>query len=400
MYRYAIKMLFGDSAKFYGILLGLGFASLLIAQQASIFVGLMSRTFAFVGGVGHIDLWVFDPTQSFVDEPKPLRATALDRVRGVTGVAWAAPIYKGLLVATLPDGRRQVCNVIGIDDDTLAGGPAVVVAGSLSDLRQPDAVMVQVESSQQNMLFPAELAVGAMPAPGQVLDPNLPKRPVQIGDIVELNEHRARVVGLVKCAETFSPGPTIYTVYSRAITYAPPSRRMMSAVLVSAAEGVNPDALAQRIRDETGLQAMNPWDYSMRTLGYWMRETGIPINFGIAIALGFFVGVAIAGQMFYNFTLDNLRYFGAFKAMGASSRTLLGMVALQALVAGVLGLGLGLGAVSAFGLNAAGGKLAFKMLWQIPLIAAGAVLIICIFASVVSMWKVLRLDPADVFKGA
>jgi len=400
MYRYAIKMLFGDSAKFYGILLGLGFASLLIAQQASIFVGLMSRTFAFVGGVGHIDLWVFDPTQSFVDEPKPLRATALDRVRGVTGVAWAAPIYKGLLVATLPDGRRQVCNVIGIDDDTLAGGPAVVVAGSLSDLRQPDAVMVQVESSQQNMLFPAELAVGAMPAPGQVLDPSLPKRPVQIGDIVELNEHRARVVGLVKCAETFSPGPTIYTVYSRAITYAPPSRRMMSAVLVSAAEGVNPDALAQRIHDETGLEAMNPWDYSMRTLGYWMRETGIPINFGIAIALGFFVGVAIAGQMFYNFTLDNLRYFGAFKAMGASSRTLLGMVALQALVAGVLGLGLGLGAVSAFGLNAAGGKLAFKMLWQIPLIAAGAVLIICIFASVVSMWKVLRLDPADVFKGA
>ncbi len=400
MYRYAIKMLFGDSAKFYGILLGLGFASLLIAQQASIFVGLMSRTFAFVGGVGHIDLWVFDPTQSFVDEPKPLRATALDRVRGVTGVAWAAPIYKGLLVATLPDGRRQVCNVIGIDDDTLAGGPAVIVAGSLSDLRQPDAVMVQVESSQQNMLFPAELAVGAMPAPGQVLDPSLPKRPVQIGDIVELNEHRARVVGLVKCAETFSPGPTIYTVYSRAITYAPPSRRMMSAVLVSAAEGVNPDALAQRIRDETGLESMNPWDYSMRTLGYWMRETGIPINFGIAIALGFFVGVAIAGQMFYNFTLDNLRYFGAFKAMGASSRTLLGMVALQALVAGVLGLGLGLGAVSAFGLNAAGGKLAFKMLWQIPLIAAGAVLIICIFASVVSMWKVLRLDPADVFKGA
>ena len=400
MYRYAIKMLFGDSAKFYGILLGLGFASLLIAQQASIFVGLMSRTFAFVGGVGHIDLWVFDPTQSFVDEPKPLRATALDRVRGVTGVAWAAPIYKGLLVATLPDGRRQVCNVIGIDDDTLAGGPAVIVAGSLSDLRQPDAVMVQVESSQQNMLFPAELAVGAMPAPGQVLDPSLPKRPVQIGDIVELNEHRARVVGLVKCAETFSPGPTVYTVYSRAITYAPPSRRMMSAVLVSAAEGVNPDALAQRIRDETGLEAMNPWDYSMRTLGYWMRETGIPINFGIAIALGFFVGVAIAGQMFYNFTLDNLRYFGAFKAMGASSRTLLGMVALQALVAGVLGLGLGLGAVSAFGLNAAGGKLAFKMLWQIPLIAAGAVLIICIFASVVSMWKVLRLDPADVFKGA
>jgi ABC-type lipoprotein release transport system permease subunit len=39
------------------------------------------------------------------------------------------------------------------------------------------------------------------------------------------------------------------------------------------------------------------------------------------------------------------------------------------------------------------------MLWQIPLIAAGAVLVICILASVISMWKVVRLDPADVFKG-
>jgi putative ABC transport system permease protein len=400
MNRYAIKMLFGDSAKFYGILLGLGFASLLIAQQASIFVGLMSRTFAFIGEVGHVDLWVFDPTQSYVDEPKPLRTTALERVRGVTGVEWAAPLYKGLLVATLPDGSRQVCDVIGIDDDTLAGGPVEVVAGSLADLRQPDAVMVEVGSSQQQLRFPAELAPGAVPAPGQVFRRGDPKRSVEIGDIIELNEHRARVVGLVKCSETFVAAPTLYTVYSRAITFAPPTRRVMSAVLVTAVPGTDITTLAQRIRDETGLEAMPPHDYAMRTLSYWMKETGIPINFGIAIALGFFVGVAIAGQMFYNFTLDNLRYFGAFKAMGASTWRLLSMVALQALVAGVLGLGLGLGAVSAFGLNAAGGKLAFKMLWQIPLIAAVAVLVICILASVISMWKVVRLDPADVFKGA
>ncbi len=400
MNRYAIKMLFGDSAKFYGILLGLGFASLLIAQQASIFVGLMSRTFAFIGEVGHVDLWVFDPTQSYVDEPKPLRTTALERVRGVTGVEWAAPLYKGLLVATLPDGSRQVCDVIGIDDDTLAGGPVEVVAGSLADLRQPDAVMVEVGSSQQQLRFPAELAPGTVPAPGQVFRRGDPKRSVEIGDIIELNEHRARVVGLVKCSETFVAAPTLYTVYSRAITFAPPTRRVMSAVLVTAVPGTDITTLAQRIRDETGLEAMPPHDYAMRTLSYWMKETGIPINFGIAIALGFFVGVAIAGQMFYNFTLDNLRYFGAFKAMGASTWRLLSMVALQALVAGVLGLGLGLGAVSAFGLNAAGGKLAFKMLWQIPLIAAVAVLVICILASVISMWKVVRLDPADVFKGA
>ncbi len=42
----AIKMLVGDKAKFLGIVMGLTFAALLIAQQGSIFCGLMLRTCA------------------------------------------------------------------------------------------------------------------------------------------------------------------------------------------------------------------------------------------------------------------------------------------------------------------------------------------------------------------
>jgi putative ABC transport system ATP-binding protein len=84
-------------------------------------------------------------------------------------------------------------------------------------------------------------------------------------------------------------------------------------------------------------------------MDYFMKHTGIPLNFGIAVALGFIVGTAIAGQTFDNFTLDNLRYFGALKAMGASNSTLLGMILLQALVVGIIGYGLGVGAASLFG---------------------------------------------------
>ena len=40
----ALKMLVGDRAKFFGIVLGLTFAALLITQQGSIFCGLMLRT--------------------------------------------------------------------------------------------------------------------------------------------------------------------------------------------------------------------------------------------------------------------------------------------------------------------------------------------------------------------
>jgi putative ABC transport system permease protein len=221
---------------------------------------------------------------------------------------------------------------------------------------------------------------------------------MQVGDILELNERRAVVVGIAETTPTFQNQPVIYTTYSRAKLFAPANRRTASIVLVKALEGTAPTELARRIEAETGVLAFTPDEFSWRTINYWVSQTGIPINFGIAIALGFLVGVAIAGQMFYNFTLDNLKYFGAMKAMGASTRRLLGMVALQAFVAAVLGLGIGLGITSLFGLSVPGNRLAFRMLWQIPVMTAGAVTIICVGSALLSMIRVVRLDPAEVFK--
>ena len=110
MRRIALQMLFGDSAKFYGILLGLTFATLLITQQSAIFVGLMTRTYALIEEIPQADLWVADPTLQFVDDTKPMAVTALDRVRSVNGVEWASPLFKSILVAKLPNeiGRAHV----------------------------------------------------------------------------------------------------------------------------------------------------------------------------------------------------------------------------------------------------------------------------------------------------
>lgn len=395
---FALKMLFGDVAKFYGILLGLTFASLLISQQSSIFVGLMSRTVGFVRDTGQADLWIIDPDKLYVDDQKPLRDTEVDRVRSVSGVAWAVPLYKGLLSAKLPSGERETCDVIGIDDATLIGGPPKMIEGNIENLRTPDAVVIDAASRDRKLALPANLPVGEVMLGFDANDATVKRRPMQVGDILELNERRAVVVGIAETTPTFQNQPVIYTTYSRAKLFAPANRRTASIVLVKALEGTAPTELAQRIEAETGVLAFTPDEFSWRTINYWVSQTGIPINFGIAIALGFLVGVAIAGQMFYNFTLDNLKYFGAMKAMGASTRRLLGMVALQAFVAAVLGLGIGLGITSLFGLSVPGNRLAFRMLWQIPVMTAGAVTIICVGSALLSMIRVVRLDPAEVFK--
>lgn len=382
----ALKMLVGDRAKYIGIIMGLTFASLLITQQAAIFLGLMTRTFGAISDTSQPDVWVMDPKVQFIDDVKPLQDTKLLKVRGIEGVKWAMPLYKGLLKARLDNGAFQTCNVFGIDDATMIGGPAVMVEGRLEDLRRADGVIVD-ESATRGKL-------------AKVL-PDGTRVPLKIGDTLELNDKRAVVVGICQVSKTFQSQPVIYTTYSRAINFAPRERKLMSFILVGANKSVTPEELASRIEARTGLNAETGHEFKLTTFWYFMKNTGIPINFGTTVILGFVVGTAIAGQTFYNFTLDNIKQFGALKAMGANNLVLLRMILLQAMVVGLIGYGLGVGLASFFGYMGTrpGSELAFYMPWQLLVLTAGAVTLITLLSALLSIRKVMVLEPAIVFKG-
>src|SRR5207247_988733 len=128
--------------------------------------------------------------------------------------------------------------------------------------------------------------------------------------------------------------PVLYTTYDRGVAYVPGDRRAMSFVLAAPKPGVSDEACARRISEATGLGAFTSREFAQRTLAYYVKNTGIAINFGTTVLLGFLVGLAVATQTLYTFTVENLRQFGALKAMGATNRTLVGMVLFQAGVAG------------------------------------------------------------------
>lgn len=381
----AIQMLVGDRAKYIGILIGLTFASLLITQQASIFWGLMTRTYGAITDMGQADIWVMDPKVQFIDDIKPMQSTELYRVRGVEGVQWATPLYKGLLKARLANGNFQTVICLGLDDATLMGGPPEMVAGELEDLRRAEGVIVDEVGARTKLAKPADVPGGA-------------PTPLQIGDTLEINDHRAVVVGICRVQRTFQSQPVIFTTYSRATTFAPRERKLLSFVLVGAKPGVAPAELCARIRASTDLLAVSADEFKGMTMRYFLKYTGIPVNFGIAVLLGFLVGTVVAGQTFYNFTHDNIRQFGALKAMGATSGTLLRMILLQALLAGSIGYGLGVGLASLMGLLTKNTELAFRMPWWVLLASGVAVLVICALSALVSIRKVMKLEPAIVFK--
>jgi putative ABC transport system permease protein len=175
----------------------------------------------------------------------------------------------------------------------------------------------------------------------------------------------------------------------------------MSFVLVRARDGVDHKALAARIAEQTGYQALT-WDtFAWRSVQYYLTRTGIPVNFGITVMLGFIVGAAVTAQTFYLFVIENLRQFGALKAIGATNGQITGMVLLQAGVVGLIGYGLGMGGAAAFftfvrGTAALEG---FYLPWQV-LVGTGVVVFVIILISVLgSLTKVFRVDPAIVFRG-
>ena len=110
------------------------------------------------------------------------------------------------------------------------------------------------------------------------------------------------------------------------------------------------------------------------------------------------IGTAIAGQTFYSFTADNLRYFGTLKAMGASNGMLLKMIIMQASLVGAIGYGLGVGLASCTRFLAERTELAFRFPWQIMAVTGTAVILICILSAMICIRKVMKLEPAIVFK--
>ena len=377
-------MLFGDRAKFIGIIIGLTFASLLITQQSAIFAGLMTRTFSFLLDVGLPEIWVVDPRVKYIDDIKPMDDNAYLKVRGVEGVQWAVPLYKGTLSVRTKDGTYQSCSVVGLDDETLMGGPGTMVLGDLSLLRRNGAVIVDQTGSEGKLAH---------------ILPDGKKIPLKVGAEIELNDHTAVVVGICKVTSTFQNIPVIYMTYSSATLFAPGQRQLLSFVCVKGKPGQELHSLCQRIELSTGLRAYTRNEFKVQTFLYYLKYTGIPINFLTAVALGFIVGLAISGQTFYNFTLDNLRYFGTLKAMGAKNGMLLRMILLQALVVGGIGYGLGVGAATAWGMYmGAHTQLSFRLPWHLLVLSALSVLIICLGSAALSIRKVMNLEPAVVFR--
>lgn len=371
-------MLTGDKQKFYGLVFGIAFSTLLITQQLTIFVNLIERGSSAVYNVPTADIWVMDEVSRTTEVNFPMPATALDKVRGVAGVEWAVPHLRASGSVRTVNGDLEGVTVVGVDDATLIGMPKKMVEGSTDVLSRTDSVIID--------------DIGAL----KLFSPD--ESPV--GNRLELNDQRAVIRGVADAIPSFTSQVTLYTKYSRALNYIPGTRNRMTFVLVGAGDGIDTAMLARDIEQVTGLRARPRDQFARDGVNFIVENTGIPLNFGITVALGFIVGVAIVGLTFSLFIRDNIKQFGALKAIGVTNAKIRRMVAAQAGLVGIIGYGFGVIGTAVFIWSFSGVPTfkGFYIPWQIPLISLAAVFIILALTGWLSLRTVLKTEPAAVFR--
>ncbi|HMC21516.1 MAG TPA: ABC transporter permease [Thermoanaerobaculia bacterium] len=374
----ALRMLTADRSKYLGLIFAIAFCTFLLQNQSSIFAGIMRRTGNQIADVTEASVWVMDPKTEYFEQTKALKDTDLLRVRGVGGVAWAVRLFKGNPVAKTESGKYAVSTMIGVDDETLIGAPRKMLAGHWEDLRRPDSVIIDRAGYQ--LLYPGERE--------------------RLGRTIELNDHRVTIVGISDASASFLSLPIMHARYSEAVQFQGQERKQLSYVLAKPLAGITPEQLCSRIEKATGLRARTTDQFRWDCIRYYLRNTGIPVNFGITIFIALVVGTVVAGQTFYLFTIDNLRQFGTLKAIGVADRTLVGMILLQALNAGAIGFAIGTGMEVTF-VEIFLQKIATRgliLMWQSVAIAAACIVFVVLFASWLSIRRVLRLEAATVFR--
>jgi putative ABC transport system permease protein len=377
MIAIALKMLIGNKASCVGVIFGIFLATLLISQQSAIFLGLVSRSYRMVTDIPSPNLWVVDPSTESDEKARGMPEEYVNIVRSLPNIEWASPIAVAYGQLITSSGIFHVAHIYGVDDATLIGVPPIMIEGNASDLRRQGGVIVDVYSA--NGILARTLPDGTVV-------------PLKVGDSVEINEHRAVVVGIAKVTQSFYPQPIVFTSMSQFKIFTSAGRNDVSFIAAKSKPGADINQIIKEVDSHYMLNGLTTKEFEWRMAKSFLK-TGILINFGLSVALGIIIGFSIAGQIFYILTLHNLMYYALIKSLGSNERMIYQMISVQTAVVSIIGFLLGTGATIIWGSLVKDTTVAFVFPWQLLVFTGFVVLIIALFTAGLSINKVLKTDP-------
>jgi putative ABC transport system permease protein len=369
----AWRNLIHDKVRLAVTLTGIVFAVVLIVVEFGLFLGFTTTTSSLIDRSG-ADLWIIAKRVPYIELGVPFSERKLSVVLATPGVAEADKYVARFTQWKRPDGGQETVQVVGFNLDNTLGAPWNVVAGTLQDLKAPDAVFI-------DELYREKLGV------------------THLGQVVEIRDHRARVVGFTRGIRAFTTAPYIFTSFKNAQNYAGLREDQTLYILAKVARGVPladvRHAISARLN---GVDVVTNAEFSQMTRFYWMFTTGAGVAVLLAALLGLVVGVVVVAQTIYATTMDHIREYGTLKAMGASNRYLYGVILQQAIISAFIGYAFGMAASWFVVRGSEKGGAAILLPPEMAVGMLGLTMVMCVVAALVSIKKVTRLDPALVFK--
>ena len=368
----ALRMMFHGKLKMAGTMFGVVFAVILSNQQAGTFLGLLQKNTMLVDNAG-ADIWITPPGTMQVQAGGVLPANAATRARVTPGVAWAEPLIFAGATVKRPDGATEAVTLLGVEWPAGRGGPWNVVAGDRDALAQPDTMVF--EDSQRDKF-------GGM----------------NLGSVREVNGRTVRAGAFTWGLVPFGPSYA-FAEYDLARMIARVDADRTSFVLAGVTPGEDPARVAAALRERIPEAAVfTKQELRASTIRYILTRTAIGVTFGTATVFGLIVGFVIVALTMFSSVLDNLREFGTLKAIGSTTGDLAVLLLVQSVTYATLGSILGLAVVSLLANGIRSAQLAMNLS---PVLFGGTyvlMLLLCMFASTLSVLRIRKLEPAMVFR--
>jgi putative ABC transport system permease protein len=291
-----------------------------------------------------------------------------------------------LVAAGAPGPFTTSTPIRAADADRVAAAPGVERADPLvilhATVRRPSVRDVNVIGARPGGLGAPPLAEGrAVARPGEVVaDTELGLRP---GEWIELSGRQLQVVGLADQVTWYFGTPTLFLALEDAQAVAFDGQPLAMAILT---QGM-PRTELPGLEVLSNLQAMDDLERPL------VRGTQ---SIDLISALLWLVAAGIIGSIVYLSALERLREFAVFKATGASNRSLLAGLALQAVVLSAMA------AVLAVGIARLLGPM-FPFAVEIPPLAFPRLVVLAMLvglaASAAGLRRAVSVQPALAFGG-
>ncbi len=370
--KLAYRNLFHDRLSLFVTLIGIVFSVVLLAFQTGIYLGI-ERTIAAVLDKTEGELWIVPVGTKSVDDPTLMPGRERYAVLSTPGVRDAETLMMGFSRWRKQNGGATTVLLVGSDWSNGGFKPWNVIEGDVDQLYAPGAVAV-------DKTYFKDLDVSGL------------------GDPAEINGQTVSVQAVTKGIRSFTTMPYVFTTLKRAQSMLRSGENQSSYVLVKLEPDADVDAVQKQLQERLpDVEVLKRGTFRSRSINYWLFHTAAGSGLIAGTLLALIVGIVIVAQTLYSSTKDHINEFATLRALGASSSYIIQVILLQALLSGVVGYIVGLALTLGIIQLAQGTTLNVVMTPGLAALLFVVTLLMCVFAAISAIFKVIRIDPAGVF---